>query len=183
VADPLTTSDAVQAALLRPLTSNEAAYIDSLIDQVSGLLRQAAPSIDARIARYAADSTDKTAVDPAVVETVLAGALKRYIVNPNGIANTSESVGPYSRSTSFATRYEKGTRGVLEITQDDLSALFPNRKRLRAGTIRTRPALAPRPVGRYGPIPTPAQALDAAITYSREPVLDAAPLLPIDGAL
>lgn len=171
--EPLTTQPDVEAALLRPLTATEQNYILGLIAQASALLRLTAPSIDDRLARYALDPTDRTAVSPDAVSAVLAGVVKKYLVNPTGIASTTETTGPFSRSTSYALRSEKERRGVLEITADDLAVLFPSRKRPRAGTIRTRPALAPRPVGRYGPIPSPGEAFDATLTWSQHVVLDA----------
>lgn len=176
MASQLTTQTAVEAALLRPLTAAEDSYVmgaGGLVDQVSSLLRTAAPSIDDRISRYETDPTDKTGVDPLTVSSVLAGVIKKYMANPRGLTSTTDAQGPYSHSESYALRGDKETRGALQITSDDLAVLFPTRRRLRAGTIRTRPALAPRPVGRYGPIPTPAQAIDAAITYDRHFVPDA----------
>jgi hypothetical protein len=167
VTEPFATQDDVETALVRPLTTTEANYIDGLIGQASALLRNEAPSIDDRIARYGVDPTDKSALSPATVAAVVAGVVKRYMVNPTGIASTSQTDGPFSLSTSYALRSEKETRGALQITRDDLLVLFPNRKRLRAGMIRTRPALAPRPVGRYGPIPRPSEAIGAAITFGR----------------
>lgn len=166
--DPLTTQRDVETALIRPLTTAESVYIDGLIDQASALLRQAAPSIDDRIARYSRDPSDLTAVSDAVVSAVLAGVVKKYIINPTGIASQHDSEGPFSHAVAYALRSEKETRGVLQITQVDLAALFPNRKRLRAGTIRLRPALAPRPVGRYGPIPTVGQAVAAVIDFDQD---------------
>lgn len=163
--DPLAGQSDVETALLRPLTTLEAAYIDGLIEQASALLRTAAPSIDDRLARYTTDPTDKTAVSRGTVTAVVAGVVKRYLVNPNGIVNTSETSGPYAHSTSYALRGERETRGALQITPDDLTVLFPNRKRARVGTFRLTPALAPRPVGRYGPIPTLPEALEAVATF------------------
>lgn len=170
MSDPLCQYSDVEAALLRPLAVQEEIYVDVLIDQASALLRNAAPSIDARIARYKTNPQDLTAVSPMAVATVVAGAVKRYIRNPEGIA--SQSTGPYS--VTYALRSEKSARGVLQITVEDLQTLFPNRKRLRAGTIRTRPGLAPRPVGRYGPLPGPEQVISAVVDWAAVP--------PVEGA-
>lgn len=161
----LTSPDDVETALLRPLTDTERAYIEPLIIAASSLLRNAAPAVDDRIARWKADSTDPTALDPLTVSTVLAGVVKRYLINPTGIATESETVGPFSKSTAYALRSEKESRGVLQITALDVATLFPTRKRLRAGTIRLRPALAPRPVGRYGPFNVGPDAIVAAVTF------------------
>lgn len=177
---PLASPDDVEAALLRPLTDTEVDYVPTLIGQASALLRTAAPSIDDRIARYEADPTDLSGVSSATVATVVAGVVKKYLINPQGIASTSTTTGPYNESVSYALRSEKEERGVLQITAGDLRTLFPNRKRLRAGSIRMRPGLAPRPVGHYGPYPTLGVAIESIIDYAPElPLLTAAvdPLL------
>lgn len=166
--EPLTSQSDVEAALLRPLSDTEAVYINRIIAQASALLRQAAPSIDDRIDRYNADFSDLTGVSADVVAAVLAGVVKKYLVNPTGIASQTDTDGPFSHSVSYALRSEKEARGVLQITADDLAALFPSRKRLRAGTIRLRPSLAPRPVGRYGPIPSIGQAVSAVIDFDQD---------------
>lgn len=164
--NPLTEQADVEAALLRPLTATEEVYITAIIDQASALMRTAVPAIDALIARNATDPTDLGSVSYATVSAVLAGVIKKYLSNPTGIASETETEGPFSHSTSYALRSEKERRGALEITEDDLKVLFPNRKRLRAGTIRLKAALAPRPVGRYGQWPTPAQAVSAVIDWN-----------------
>lgn len=170
----LTTPADVEAALLRPLTTLEQSYIDTLIGQVSSLLRTAAPSVDARIAEWSTDPTVAAGLDPTTVAAVLAGVVKRYLVNPSGVVSKSDTTGPFGHTEAYALRSDKDRRGALEITPEDIAVLFPTRKRLRAGTIRIRPALAPRPVGRYGPIPTIGQAVDAVITYDGQDVqLDA----------
>lgn len=159
----------VEAALLRPLTDNEQNYVPTLIIQASSLLRTAEPSVDTRITAF--PSGAPSALDPTTVAAVIAGAVKRYMVNPTGIASTSNTVGPGASSVTYALRSEKESRGVLQITPDDISTLFPNRKRLRAGTIRTRAALAPRPVGRYGPLPSRGEAVQAIVEWHTGGVL------------
>lgn len=129
------TSD-VETALLRPLTDNEQTYVPGLIDQASQLLRAAMPSVDARLA-----ASDGTALDPLAVAAVVAGVVKRYMVNPTGAASTSEGMGPFSQTVSF-TSYGKsagGTTGTLAITRDDLAALAPSGGFVMPGTILTRP--------------------------------------------
>lgn len=172
--DPLAYSDDVEAALVRPLTANEALYVDDLLGQASALLRTAVPSIDQRIANNVADPTDLTSVSAATVAAVVAGAVKKYLVNPTGIASTTQTVGPMSGSVSYALRSEKESRGVLQFTADDIAVLFPNRKRLRVGSLRLKPGLAPRPIGNYGPIPGPGEVFTAIIEWSRfNPVIEA----------
>lgn len=184
---PLTDQFSVEAALLRPLTTVEAQYIDQLVDQASALLRTAVPAIDTRIAKWVANPNDLTGVSTATVSACVAGVIKRYIANPLGRASEGNTTGPFGHTVSYALRGEKERRGTLEITSDDIAVLFPSRKRPRAGTFRLRPTLAPRPVGRYGPLPTPGEALAAAITFdsdetsliSEQPIV----IVPGDGGI
>lgn len=178
-ADALCSTSDVATLLLRSLTTDETPFVEGLITQASDLLRNAAPAIDVRIGRWRADKTDPGGVSPTTVATVVAGVVKRYLRNPEGLA--SQSAGPFS--VSYALRSEKGARGVLEITADDLSTLFPNRKRPRAGTIRTRAALAPRPVGRYGPLAGPEQVLETIVDWSAHPPIDGAEIVEVAGSL
>jgi hypothetical protein len=171
---PLAQQSDVEAALLRPLTETETTYITKLIAQASALLRNSAPSVDDRIALFTADPTNPRGVSWDVVSAVVGGIIKRYMVNPKGLASTSDTTGPYNQGETFALRSEKDVRGLLEVTPEDLAILFPSRKRLKAGNIRLRPALAPRPVGRYGGYPTVAGGTAAVIDYSGD--------LPADGA-
>lgn len=142
----------------RPLQDSEIDRVNRLLTRAAALLRQAAPSVDDRIAAWKNDSTDPRGLDPTVVSTVVSTIVKRFISNVEGVA--TQSVGGYS--VSYALRTEKTIRGELLVTKEDLEALFPNRKRPKAGTIRTRPALAPRPIGRYGPLPS-VQEFGAAV--------------------
>lgn len=167
--EPLAEPGDVATALLRPLTDTELVYVPGLLAQASDLLRTAAPSIDNRIAWYTQDPTNPAGVSRGTVATVIAGAVKRYMTNPRGLVSETETTGPYSTSHSYALRGEKETRGALQITSDDLLVLFPNRKRLRVGSFRLQPAMAPRPVGRYGPLPSPTEAVEAAVIFNDHP--------------
>ncbi len=164
--DPFCDPSDVETALLRPLTTLEAQYCPGLIDQASALLRTAAPSIDARIAANSVDPTDLTSVSATTTRSVVAGIVKRYLVNPTGIATQTMTEGPFSHSTAFALRAEKEIRGALQVTVYDLNVLFPNRKRARVGSFRIHPNLAPRPVGKYGPFNGPDQMIAAVVEWS-----------------
>jgi hypothetical protein len=144
VADPLTDSDAVEAALLRPLSTAETVYIDVLIDQVSGQLRNRLRTIDARIAAYEADPADTSGIDPAAVTGMLANVIRRALVNPQGVASRSNSAGPYAQSETF--RSVNAVDLGLAITDDDLAQILPTIVDgfVMPGTIRTRPRLDPR---------------------------------------
>lgn len=145
----------------RPLADSEIDRATGLLARASAHLRNAAPSIDDRIAAFEADPTDPRGLDPTLVATICATIVKRFISNVEGVA--TQSVGGYS--VSYALRTEKTIRGELLVTPEDLQQLFPNRKRPRAGTIRVRPALAPRPIGRYGPLPSVREFAEAVVDW------------------
>ncbi len=139
------------ADLWRPLTSDETQRVENLIGKASALLRQRLPWVDARMARFAVDATDEGGLDPLAVANVVAGIVKRFLVNPDGATNMSEASGPYSQSKGFALRGDKDVRGELIVTDSDVEALTPpKRTRARAGTIVVSPRLAP---SRFGDIP------------------------------
>lgn len=147
--EPLVTPLDVEEALLRPLTLNECKYVPGLAVKVSSMLRTRSPGIDDRIAAYRAGKRKAPAVSPQTVAGVLAGALKRYMVNPEGAASISSTTGPLSDTVSFAS-YGKtiadGMAGQLAITDDDLKAINGS-ETSTPGSIRLIPALAPH---RYG---------------------------------
>lgn len=143
MAEPLTDSDAVEAALLRPLSTAEATYIDALIDQVSAQLRGRLRSIDDRIARYETDPADPAAISPESVSAMLANVIRRALVNPQGVASRSNSAGPYSLSETF--RSVNAVDLGIAITDDDLAQILPEviDGFVMPRTIRTRPRLEP----------------------------------------
>lgn len=138
--DPLTTTDAVMAALLRPLTADEQTYVPTLISQASAKLRTRMRAVDTRIAAYNADPTDPSGLDPAAVEAMLAGVIKRYIVNPQGAQNLSDTILGMSRTYTFPSGGGAWQQlGELVITDADLASLEPASSFVMPGTIRTRP--------------------------------------------
>lgn len=147
---PLALTDDV-ADLWRPLTSTEQDRVANLIVKASALLRQKMPWVDDRMARFAVDPTDEGGLDPMAVANVVATVIKRFLVNPDGATNMSETSGPYSRSKGFALRGDKDVRGELIITDSDIEALTPPIKsKARVGTITVAARLAP---SRFGDIP------------------------------
>lgn len=141
MAAPLTDSDAVEAALLRPLTSTEAGYVDTLADQVSAQLRTKLRAIDARIAKYETDPTDPAGIDPVAVQAMLANVIKRGLINPRGAASTSKTAGPYSQSETF--RSVNAVDLGIVVTDDDVAQILPaiTEGFVMPQTIRTRPRL------------------------------------------
>lgn len=124
LADPSDVAD-----VWRPLTADQEQKVARLIEKASSKLRHACPfDIDARIAQFATDPTVPTALDPTVVADVVATIVKRFLVNVDGFASTSETVGPYGRSGTFVNRYDKtgsDVRGAIQVIESDIDQLRP----------------------------------------------------------
>lgn len=147
---PLATFADVQD-LLPTLSSADEARVSNLLVKASALLRQRIPWIDSRVSRFQADATDLGGVDPVTVATVVATIVKRYLVNPSGATNQSETIGPWSHSQGFALRGDKDVRGELIVTDSDIANLTPARKsKSRLKTIKQKGRLAPWPYGDVG---------------------------------
>jgi hypothetical protein len=104
---PLAEVDDVEA-VWRPLDADERAQADRLLVMASGLARQASPALDARVATSHAFAT--------VVAAVVATAVVRVLVNPDGVTQRAE--GPFSAT------YSSGT-GRLYLTPDEIRLLAP----------------------------------------------------------
>lgn len=150
MAAPLATTDDV-ADLWRPLASTEVQRITNLIVKASALLRQKVPWVDARMVLFSVDPANIGGLDPDTVANVTAGIVKRFLVNPDGTTNSSETTGPNSRSKGFALRGDKDIRGEMLVTASDVDTLTPPRlSKSRIGTIKVRPRMAPWPYGDLG---------------------------------
>lgn len=141
----------------------ETALWQRLLDKASALLRVKVPDIDLQIS--------DGGLDPLVVATVVAQVVKRYVVNPDGVSTTAETVGPYSKSSSFVDRYEgsdgsASIRGGLQVTKSDLDALRPNVTGASIGTIRVRSGMAPV-LDRNGAAGLPAELFGVDINQFR----------------
>lgn len=127
----------------RPLSDAESATVGRLIDKASAKLRHACPfDIDARIALFETDPTQPTALDPSVVADRVASIVKRFLVNPDGAVSASRSAGPFSESTTYVNRYDKGgadVRGELQITEGDIDALRPSEPTEIPFTVELKP--------------------------------------------
>lgn len=127
----LVDTDDVAAALLRPLTDSELIYVPRLCDQAEAKLRAVLRTLDTRIAAFERDSTDPTGIDPELAAAVLAGIIKRVLVNPKGLWSKSEAVGPYSQSETYLASRAAGSQtnveslGGLEVTASDIAQLCP----------------------------------------------------------
>jgi len=111
----------------RPLSDDEKPRALNLLEKASGLLRQKTrQTIDTRIGLFTTDPTDPRAVDPQVVATVVATVVKRFLSNVDGAASTTETAGPFSKSTAYVLRGDKNdVRGELVVTDQDIEALAP----------------------------------------------------------
>jgi hypothetical protein len=140
--DPLASADDV-ADIWRPLSAAEQTQATRLIGKASAMLRAACPfDIDVRIALADTDPGNPQALDPTLVATVVAGMVKRVMVNPDGAAAKTETTGPYSSSTSFTSLRDPGsaqeTRGDLVVLAEDIQALRPKVGFAQPFTINTR---------------------------------------------
>lgn len=138
---PLTTEEAVEAALVRPLTENEQAYVFELILQASAKLRAALPAVDARIEAAAAGLP--SGLSPDLVESVLADVIARRLLNPRRVWSTGgETAGPFSSGSETFPGARGGAGaeafGNLTITAADLAQLSLSSSFAMPGTIRTR---------------------------------------------
>jgi hypothetical protein len=122
MAEPLCSLEDIEDAW-RPLTDEvERTRALRLIVKASAQLRQRRPNIDARLLLPADDPMH---LDWSLVADVVATAVKDFLVNPGGIASTTETVGPYSQSQSYASRSDSDPRGVLLFDEVSLSKLDP----------------------------------------------------------
>lgn len=140
---PLATQQDV-ADIWRPLSTDEQTQAGNLIIKASALLRKALPfDLDQRIALAASDPTSPQALDLAVVAVVVATVVKRVMANPDAAVAVSETVGPFSSSTTFANRYNSSgsgsALGALAIEPADIQALLPTPGFQLPQTIMTRP--------------------------------------------
>ena len=146
--------------LWRPLTADETVRVARLIDKASANLRQACPfDIDERTDLFEDDPDNAQALDPLTVASVVATKVKNYLVNPDGVATGSESIGPFAHSATYVNRYDKtgsDVRGSLQFTESDIDQLRPAVPAATASSFRyrvPRPQLlipAGRVRGRYG---------------------------------
>lgn len=116
-------------ALWRPLSDEEIPTIDRHCAVASAKLRQACPfDIDARIANFALDPVVQPALDPILVADVTANVVKRFLVNTEGVASSSDTEGPFSHSATYINRYDKtgsDVRGAIQVTDSDIDQLRP----------------------------------------------------------
>lgn len=146
MADPLADYTDVEA-VWRPLTEAEISQVAGLIDRASAKLRQAgrALNIDLRVALFGTNPDDPYSLDPLIVADVVATIVKRFMVNPDGYASTSEGDGDYSISGTFVNRYDKtgsDVRGAIQVIQSDLDQLFPGPTAGVVGSIFPKQGLA-----------------------------------------
>lgn len=102
------------AARWRPLTSEEALIVATLLGDASDMVRVRFPSIDADIL--------SGAVSAATAVRVVAGMVRRAMLNreTEGVTQGSETVGPFSTSASYVN-----PSGNLYLSKDDLLSFDP----------------------------------------------------------
>lgn len=135
---PLATAQDV-ADIWRPLSDAEDAQAQRLIDKASARLRRRCRfDLDAAIATYDTSPTDPSAIDPLIVADVVAGMVKRAMVNPDGATSVSDTEGPFSRTRGFGGQGNQPTSTVV-VFDSDIDALRPAQPTSLPGTIYTRP--------------------------------------------
>lgn len=132
---PLAQVDDV-ANVWRPLEASEIPRVQYLINVASAKLRARCPfDLDARIALYYTTPSDPSALDPVVVTNVVATIVKRVLVNPEGLASTTQTFGPFSESRTFSRGGNDPTpTGDIEITAADLGELIPTTRNGQGAT-------------------------------------------------
>lgn len=144
---PLATPSDVEE-IWRPLDEDEKLQVAALIVKASAKLRFTgrALSIDTRMATFATNPADPSALDPVIVADVVANIVKRAIVNPDGLVSKTQTVGPMSESSTYAPRSGQQIEARLEVRESDLDALRPDAVPARptVRSIRLNPSLAPR---------------------------------------
>jgi hypothetical protein len=145
VTTPLASTSDV-ADIWRPLSDAELLRVNNLIEKASAKLRHACPfNIDSRVDLFYDDPTNPAGLDPQIVADVVATIVKRFLVNVEGFASTSESVGPFTRSGTFVNRYDKtgsDVRGAIQVIDSDIDQLRPAVPTSQPSTIHMR---LPRP--------------------------------------
>lgn len=115
-------------AIWRTLEPTETTQANALIDIASAKLRSALPAVDARIALYGTLPVNPLALDPVVVANVVATIVKRVLVNPDGLASTTQTFGPISEARNYEGRSggdDSDSRGEIRVTAADLDNLLP----------------------------------------------------------
>jgi len=139
MAEPLATIADVEQAF-RPLTGDEGSQAQHLLVLASALIRNEVPGVDDRLG--AGD------LDTEVVSNVVAAIVIRGLRNPDGARQKSETVGPFTHSSTYAD-----TVSQLSLLPYERRLLAPATGRLAGlGTIRVQPGLAPPP-GDRTPLP------------------------------
>lgn len=100
------TSQDVEAVLLRALTTEEARYLQPLLDRAYRLIERA-------VTDHGGTIDD---IDTAVIQDVQADMVARVLRNPAGLRSESDGQYSYSLNTSAAS-------GRLELTSEDKTLL------------------------------------------------------------
>jgi hypothetical protein len=138
------------ADIWRPLTDTEQAQADNLCTKASARLRQKCPfDVDARIALYSTNPADPTALDPEIVSDVVAGIVKRAMVNPDGATSVSDTRGPFSQTRGFGGQGNQPVN-TLVVLDSDIDQLRPARAATLPSTLRIGPGTSPDPAFTHG---------------------------------
>lgn len=112
-------------AAWRPLSDGEAVRAQKLLEYASQRIRNRIPGID--------DALVASTIEAVSVEMVTVAMVKRAMVNSEteGVTQTSEGVGPFSRGATFANPL-----GNLYLTDEEIRELGGNPPAGRAKNLR-----------------------------------------------
>lgn len=152
--EPLASVEDVEA-MWRPVSGADVNRVAALISTASAKLRQKAPfDIDARMLLFRNQPRDPIALDPAIVANVVATIVKRYLINQDGVASSTESAGPFAKSQTYVSRYDRtgsDVRGALQVVDADIDELRPSVPRRTPVAVQMVPTRAMEPEPGYWP--------------------------------
>jgi hypothetical protein len=119
------------ALVWRPLSSAEKLVARGLIAQAGTKLRMLVRGIDRLI--------DGDELLTAVAHDAVVNAVKRVLMNPEGLRQRSSTTGPFTDSDTVDTTLSSGQ---LYIDVDDITGLIPSQNAFRS--FRIRPGLSGR---------------------------------------
>lgn len=96
-----TTKEEVQKRLLRPLTEEEEASMEFLLEAAQGAVEIAVDRVEKEIVALKGNV-------PRVVQVMTVELVYRVLSNPQGLSSQSEALGSYSRTDRFQAVAEAG---------------------------------------------------------------------------
>lgn len=110
----LVTADDVQVRLGRALTDSETVQVEAWVEDLDAIVQARIPDLADRLA--------SGVLPPGLVRTVYAQAIRRVLLNPEGLRQSSETIDDYTTSRT----YDAAVSGsALYLTDDEWAILSP----------------------------------------------------------